>query len=84
MFVEFGYATPPDWTSTPFIIAWFVEFLILFFLYRRYRIKKRLAWSQVILIFVLADLLYLLAITILIYVLVAIQICTALSECSFF
>ena len=50
---EFGYAAPPDWFSIPFIVVWLVEFLILFFLYKRYRIKKRLAWSRVIQIFVL-------------------------------
>jgi hypothetical protein len=69
--VEFGYATAPDWSSPVIIIAWFVEFLILFFLFRRNRIKKRASWGKVIVILVFADLLYLVAGFILIYVLVA-------------
>ena len=87
-FTEFGYAAPPDWSSIPFIVVWLVEFLILFFLYKRYRIRKRLAWSKVIQIYVLTDLLYLvvgyLLLSVLMYVLAAIQVCTALSDCSFF
>jgi len=39
--LEFGYANPPDWSSPVIIIAWFLEFLILFFLVRRYRTKNR-------------------------------------------
>jgi hypothetical protein len=53
------------------IIAWFVEFLILFFLLRRYRIKKNASWGKVIVVFVITDLLYLVAGFILIYLLVA-------------
>ena len=71
MFVEFGYVTPPDWSSTPFIVTWLVEFLILFFLYRRYRIKKRASMGKVIVILVFTDPLYLIAGFTLIYVLVA-------------
>ena len=37
--LEFGYANPPDWSSPVIIIAWFLEFLILYFLVRRYRTK---------------------------------------------
>jgi hypothetical protein len=69
--VEFGYANPPDWSSPVIIIAWFVEFLILFFLLRRYRIKKNASWGKVIVIVVITDLLYLVAGFILIYLLVA-------------
>ena len=69
--VEFGYANPPDWSSPVIIIAWFVEFLILFFLLRRYRIKKNASWGKVIVVFVITDLLYLVAGFILIYLLVA-------------
>ena len=85
---EFGYAAPPDWFSIPFIVVWLVKFLILFFLYKRYRIRKRLAWSKVIQIYVLTDLLYLvvgyLLLSTLMYVLAAIQVCIALLDCSFF
>jgi hypothetical protein len=69
--LEFGYANPPDWSSPVIIIAWFVEFLILFFLLRRYRIKKNASWGKVIVVFVITDLLYLVAGFILIYLLVA-------------
>ena len=69
--VEFGYANPPDWSSPVIIIAWFLEFLILFLLLRRYRIKKRASWGKVIVIVVITDLLYLVAGFISIYVLVA-------------
>jgi hypothetical protein len=69
--VEFGYANPPDWSSPVIIIAWFVEFLILFFLLRRYRIKKNASWGKVIAVFVITDLVYLVAGFILIYLLVA-------------
>ena len=69
--VEFGYANPPDWSSPVIIIAWFVEFLILFFLLRRYRTKKNASWGKVIVVLVITDLLYLVAGFALIYVLVA-------------
>ena len=69
--LEFGYANPPDWSSPVIIIAWFVEFLILFFLLRRYRTKKNASWGKVIVVFVITDLLYLVAGFILIYLLVA-------------
>ena len=69
--VEFGYSSTPDWSSPVIIIAWFVEFLILFFLLRRYRIKKNASWGKVIVVFVITDLLYLVAGFILIYLLVA-------------
>ena len=69
--VEFGYANPPDWSSPVIIVAWFVEFLILFLLYRRHRIKRNATWRKVIVVFVITDLLYLVASFILIYVLVA-------------
>ena len=61
MFVGFGYAAPIDWSSPIIIVAWFVEFLILFLLFRRYRIKKRASWGKVIVILVFTDLLYLVA-----------------------
>ena len=57
--VEFGYSSTPDWSSPVLIIAWFLEFLILFFLVRRYRTKKNASWSKVIVIVVFTDLLYL-------------------------
>ena len=69
--VEFGYASTPDWSSPVIIIAWFVEFLILFFLLKRYRTKKNASWGKVIVVLVFTDLLYLVAGFILIYVLVA-------------
>ena len=69
--VEFGYSSTPDWSSPVLIIAWFLEFLILFFLVRRYRTKKRASWGKVIVIVVFTDLLYLAAGFILLYLLVA-------------
>ena len=71
--LEFGYANPPDWSSPVIIIAWFlrIEFLILYFLVRRYRTKKNASWGKVIVVVVITDLLYLVAGFISIYVLVA-------------
>ena len=69
--VEFGYSSTPEWSSLVIIIAWFLEFLILFLLFRRYRIKKRVSWGKVIVILVFTDLFYLVAGFGLIYVLVA-------------
>ena len=69
--LEFGYANPPDWSSPVIIIAWFVEFLILFFLLRRYRTKKNASWGKIIVVLVITDLLYLITGFALIYVLVA-------------
>ena len=69
--LEFGYANPPDWSSPVIIIAWFLEFLILFFLVRQYRTKKNASWGKVIVIVVITDLFYLVAGFGLIYVLVA-------------
>ena len=69
--VEFGYSSTSDWSSPVLIIAWFLEFLILFFLVRRYRTKKNASWGKVIVIVVITDLLYLVAGFGLIYVLVA-------------
>ena len=69
--LEFGYANPPEWSSPVIIIAWFLEFLILFFLVRRYRTKKNASWSKVIVIVVITDLFYLIAGFGLIYALVA-------------
>ena len=69
--LEFGYANPPDWSSPVIIIAWFLEFLILFFLVRRYRTKKNASWSKVIVIVVITDLFYLIAGFGMIYALVA-------------
>ena len=69
--VEFGYSSTPEWSSLVIIIAWFLEFLILFFLVRRYRTKKNASWSKVIVIVVITDLFYLVAGFGLIYVLVA-------------
>ena len=48
-----------------------LELLILFFLFRRYRVKKNASWGKVIVIVVITDLLYLVAGFISIYVLVA-------------
>ena len=56
--VEFGYSSTPDWSSPVIIIAWFVEFLILFVLFRCYRIKKRASWGKAIVILVFTDLFY--------------------------
>ena len=67
--VEFGYSSTPEWSSLVIIIAWFLEFLILFFLVRRYRTKKNASWGKVIVIVVITDLLYLVAGFGLIYVL---------------
>ena len=69
--LEFGYANPPDWSSPVIIIAWFLEFLSLFFLVRRYSTKKNASWGKVIVVVVITDLLYLVAGFISIYVLVA-------------
>ena len=69
--LEFGYANPPDWSSPVIIIAWFLEFLILYFLVRQYRTKKNASWGKVIVVVVITDLLYLVAGFGLIYVLVA-------------
>ena len=69
--LEFGYANPPDWSSPVIIIAWFLEFLILYFLVRRYRTRKNASWGKVIMVVVITDLLYLVAGFISIYVLVA-------------
>ena len=69
--LEFGYANPPDWSSPVIIIAWFLEFLILYFLVRRYRTRKKASWGKVIMVVVITDLLYLVAGFISIYVLVA-------------
>ena len=69
--LEFGYANPPDWSSPVIILAWFLEFLILYFLVRRYRTKKNASWGKVIVVVVITDLLYLVAGFISIYVLVA-------------
>ena len=74
--VEFGYSSTPDWSSPVLIIAWFLEFLILFFLVRRYRTKKNASWGKVIVIVVITDLLYLVAGFGLIYVLVATSLWT--------
>ena len=72
--VEFGYSSTPDWSSPVIIIAWFLEFLILFFLVRRYRTKKNASWSKVIVIVVFTDLLYLAVGAILLYLLVAVSL----------
>ena len=69
--VEFGYSSTPEWSSLVIIIAWFLEFLILFFLVRRYCTKKNASWGKVIVIVVITDLFYLVAGFGLIYVLVA-------------
>ena len=69
--VEFGYSSTPDWSSPVIIIAWFVEFLILFVLFRCYRIKKRASWGKAIVILVFTDLVLLVAGFISIYLLVA-------------
>ena len=69
--VEFGYSSTPEWSSLVIIIAWFLEFLILFFLVRRYRTKKNASWSKVIVIVVITDLFYLIAGFGMIYALVA-------------
>ena len=69
--VEFGYSSTPEWSSLVIIIAWFLEFLILFFLVRQYRTKKNASWGKVIVIVVITDLFYLVAGLGLIYVLVA-------------
>ena len=72
--LEFGYANPPDWSSPVIIIAWFLEFLILFLLFRRYRIKKRASWGKVIVILVFTDLLYLAVGAIFLYLVVAVSL----------
>ena len=69
--VEFGYSSTPEWSSPVIIIAWFLEFLILFFVVRRFRTKKNASWGKVIVIVVITDLFYLVAGFGLIYALVA-------------
>ena len=66
------------------IPAAILELFILYKVVKHSRIKKNASWSKVIVIIAFTDLLYLAALILLMYVLAAIQICTALSECSFF
>ena len=57
----------------PYIIFSCLEFLILFFVFRRYRVKKNASWGKVVRMLVIADTLYFGLLLLIWYVLVRLQ-----------